>query len=301
MCDVSSLLQTLAFVANHPLNRGNRLGALGRFIKWQIGSRLVPGDIAVPFAASAHLLVSRGMTAATGNIYTGLFEFEDMAFVMHLLQPDDLFADIGANVGSYTILAGAVAGANVIAAEPAPAAFRRLEINIRLNNLSGRVIAREVGLGAAEFVARISSSEGAMNHILSVGERPRGEYDEVSITTLDKLLFGKAPSLIKIDVEGFETEVIKGGKKTLESNRLLGVIMELNGNGRRYGFSDDDLHETMLDLGFRSYRYAPFERTLAALSGRNMGGSNTLYLRNLPEIESRLNNAPRRIINSRSF
>jgi hypothetical protein len=46
-----------------------------------------------------------GMTGATGNLYVGLHEFEEMAFLLHFLRPGDLFADVGANVGSYTILA----------------------------------------------------------------------------------------------------------------------------------------------------------------------------------------------------
>ena len=47
-----------------------------------------------------------GMTGATGNVYCGLHEFEDMALVLHALRPRDLFVDVGANVGSYTVLGG---------------------------------------------------------------------------------------------------------------------------------------------------------------------------------------------------
>ncbi len=40
-----SLMNTLRFIVNHPLNRQNRLGALLRFARWQLGSRLVPGEV----------------------------------------------------------------------------------------------------------------------------------------------------------------------------------------------------------------------------------------------------------------
>ena len=45
------------------------------------------------------------MTGATGNIYCGLYEFLDMAFLLHFLRNGDLFGDIGSNIGSYTVLA----------------------------------------------------------------------------------------------------------------------------------------------------------------------------------------------------
>lgn len=54
------------------------------------------------------------MTGATGNIYVGLHEFEDMAFLLHVLRRTDLFVDVGANIGSYTILAGGAAGAKLL-------------------------------------------------------------------------------------------------------------------------------------------------------------------------------------------
>jgi thymidylate synthase len=63
------------------------------------------------------------MTGATGNIYAGLHEFEDMAFLLHLLRSEDMFADVGSNIGSYTILASGVVGAKSVAFEPVPSTY----------------------------------------------------------------------------------------------------------------------------------------------------------------------------------
>lgn len=82
------------------------------------------------------------MTGATGNIYTGLHEFIDMAFCLHLLRPGDLFIDVGANVGSYTILASKVVGANSFTLEPVPETFKRLKRNININDIVSLVDAR---------------------------------------------------------------------------------------------------------------------------------------------------------------
>lgn len=100
------------------------MGRLLRFVKWQIGNRLVLGPVAARFVNDARLFVQKGMTGATGNLYVGLHEFEDMSFVLHGLRPDDLFVDVGANVGSYTVLAGAAVGASCVSFEPIPETLR---------------------------------------------------------------------------------------------------------------------------------------------------------------------------------
>src|SRR5262245_48181443 len=103
------LQNSLNFVLRHPLSRGRKFANLKRLFAWQIGSRLVPGPVAINFVNATKLLVRPGMTGATGNIYVGLHEFPEMSFVLHFLRPSDLFVDIGANIGSYTVLAaGAV-------------------------------------------------------------------------------------------------------------------------------------------------------------------------------------------------
>ena len=111
----------------------------------------MPGPVAVNFVNETKLLVAPGMTGATGNIYTGLHEFQDMAFALHVLRPNDLFVDIGANVGSYTVLAASV-GAKSISVEPIKIAFDHLMRNIHLNGISDRVDARNMASAPTEEV-----------------------------------------------------------------------------------------------------------------------------------------------------
>lgn len=114
------LFNTIKFIINHPLNQENKLGAIIQFARWQVGSRLVPGAIIYDWVNGSRFLVKNGETGLTGNIYTGLHEFQDMAFLLHFLRSEDLFVDVGANVGSYTILACSAIGARGIAFEPVP-------------------------------------------------------------------------------------------------------------------------------------------------------------------------------------
>lgn len=285
------ILHTLRFITGHPLNAGRRLGALGRFTRWQIGSRMLPGSaVAVPFVNGSRLLITPGMTGATQNIYTGLHEFEDMAFLLHVLRPDDLFVDIGANVGSYTVLAGAAVGARCLSVEPLPSTYDHLLDNIYLNRMADRVRAFNIGLGPEEGTLRFSSHLDTMNHVLAKDETDVPAL-EVPVRPLDAVVGDEEPAVIKIDVEGFETEVILGAASALARSSLLAVIMELNGSGRRYGYDEAPLHQTMLDYGFQTFSYRPFTRELVALDSTNADSGNTLYLKNVDQVAERVKSA----------
>lgn len=286
------MLKVLASIVRHPLNRSRPLTALRRFAAWQIGTRLLRSAVAVPYVGSTRLLVKRGMTGATGNIYCGLHEFEDMAFVLHALRPADLFVDVGANIGSYTILAAGVAQARCLSIEPVPATYASLLDNLRLNDLTAAVQPKNIAVGAAAGTLRFTADRDTTNHALSATESAASAIS-VPVATLDSLLEEREPAVIKIDVEGFEHEVIEGAERTLRSAALLAVLMELNGSGDRYGFSDDALHDRMLALGFTAARYDPLQRSLQQLQSKNTLPGNTLYVRRWSELQTRLQAAPR--------
>jgi FkbM family methyltransferase len=286
-----SIYQTLKFILNHPLNHDNKVSAMRRFIGWQVGGRLVPGPVAVPFVNSSRLLVQPGMTGATGNVYCGLHEFEDMAFVLHLLRREDLFVDVGANIGSYTVLAGAVVGARCISFEPLPDTYRHLQRNICLNDIKERVQALNIGIGREDGVLRFTVGLDTVNHVANRDEIDHGTTLEVRAASLDNALCDVLPKLIKIDVEGFEAEVIAGADRILSNDNLDAVIMELSGSGIRYGFDETMIHQHMLDYGFNTFTYSPFDRVLIQLGGQKSRAANTLYLRNVDRVKERLENS----------
>lgn len=236
------------------------------------------------------LLVDTGMTGATGNYYAGLHEFADMAFLLHYLRESDEFVDVGANVGTYSILAAGVCGARTRAIEPLPPTFARLRANVRLNNLEERVEVLNVGLAAKPGILRFTESLDTVNHVLAAEETSVATGADVTVTTLDSVVADRPPRLVKIDVEGYETEVFAGAKATLARPELRAVIVELNGSGRRYGFDDADLKHRIEAAGFHSYTYEPYGRALRPSSGKSTEG-NTLYIRDAAEVETRVRGA----------
>lgn len=276
-------LNSLRFVLRHPLTRHARLQALSRVARWQLGSRVLGFPAVVPFAGKTCLVVEPGMTGATGNVYVGLHEFEDMAFVAHVLRPDDLFVDVGANVGSYTLLAAGVAGARALSLEPVPETFSRLRRNILLNDLQDRVRCESIAVAAAEGFLRMTTHLDTMNRITD-----SAEGSLVRAATLDSLLGAEAPTLLKIDVEGHEASALAGASNTLANPALLGVILEIASDSLDHGAG---VRKVLEHHGFSGYRYAPFERAIRP--SQEGGAHNVLFLRDaqLAQIQQRCRDA----------
>lgn len=154
--------------------------------------------------------------------------------------------------------------------------------NIALNGIGARVTVHAVALGAVPGRLRITSRRGAANRVLLPGETDAAE--EVPLRTLDAL--GPAPLLLKLDVEGYEAEILRGAPKTLADPALRAVIVETNGHGARWGTDALALHGLMLAAGFVAADYDPTARRLSRRDGP--GFPNTMFVRDWDWVSARL-------------
>jgi FkbM family methyltransferase len=277
----------------HPLNADAPWSAVDRFLRWKIASRVARLSMVVPYVDDTKLVVGTGMSAAILTIYIGLAEFEDMSFVLHLLTDEDLFGDVGANVGVYCVLASGVRGAKSVAMEPVPTTTEALRLNIAINELRGLVDVLEIGVDAQPGELDFSTDEEGSNHVVQDGSGWR-----VPVLPLDEVFAARTPTLLKIDVEGFETNVIKGAQRLLKDTALKAVLMEMNGSGSRYGFDEQALDSEMRRFGFSSLLYDPWSRKLSP--GNPKYVLNTIYVRDLAFVEHRLRAAkPFRVLRHR--
>ena len=199
-----SILQTFRFIFSHPLTLYHRVAAYKRWLRWQFGSRINLGGSVVDFVGGTRLLAQPGLTGATGNIYCGLHEFHDMDFCAALfLRKNDLFLDVGDNIGSYTVHASGAVGSEKFCFEPVPESFQHLLYKIYLNWLVDCVVPLNVAVGAETGELEMMADRDTVNRVVS-GEGYSGAKVKVPVVTLDESLAGRVPNLIKIDVEGFK-------------------------------------------------------------------------------------------------
>lgn len=280
------LLTILKYIIAHPLGRRHKIKSVSRFISWQLRHYLKPGEKSVSFFNGAKMIVKKNDTGVTGNIYVGIHDFYELSFGLHFLDEKDIFVDVGANVGFYSIVLAKSKNVKSIAFEPIPSTYFKLEKNVKINSLSNTVITKNIAIGSSIGQVRMSSDLDTVNHVKLIDSQRNADI-LVEVCDLDTFFSeGDFPSLIKIDVEGYETEVIRGMKNVLLSNTLKAIIIELNGSGGRYGFDECLIHQALLDYSFKPFHYDPFERMLTELN--SYGSNNTLYLRDLNFIKNRL-------------
>jgi FkbM family methyltransferase len=199
------------------------------------------------------------------------------------LRPGDSVFDIGANLGLHTLLAARLVGAggSVWAFEPVPANLRLLRRNLELNDLLGwvHVVPKAVSNSPSPFLdMAIASGSAETDPTASICTHGVGEASiQVKNVRLDELSLPseKALRLVKVDVEGAELEVLRGGEQLLQRTQPL-LIIEVHGDGlQKLGGSIEDLNAFLERLGYRQrllegpsfnmgYYQAVFERRLCA-------------------------------------
>jgi FkbM family methyltransferase len=278
------LFLTLRSIARHPLHRGAPMHAMADFCLAQVAVRRIPGEVCVEFPNNTRLLIPPFMKGAAHFITPGLCEFDEMGFVLHFIRPNELFVDIGANVGAYTVLASAVRAARSISFEPSPSTFHYLLKNVALNEIGDRVRAVNAALGKSKGEIRLTQNLGTENFVCPNAQGGDGVI--VPLRRLDDEIRNEPPMLIKVDVEGFEADVFAGAMNTLCSSSLTAMVIERSGLGARYGYDEAALHADIRQLGFVPCAYAPMKRALLRIADDAVG--NIIYVKDFDGAQKRL-------------
>lgn len=293
---LKKIISTLNFIFTHPLTKANKLKSSFRYLHWQIGARILGNQVLIPWVDDAKLIANIGDSGSTGNIYTGLMDYEEMFFLLHALQDTETFVDIGANTGAYTVLASKVIGAPSITYEPIPVTFEKLLDQIHINRIDDLVKAKNNGVGDEHIHLFFTNNHDTMNKVSLTGKTKNTVQVETII--LDEDLDKSKKYFLKIDVEGFEYNVIEGAHKILESPNAMALILELNNSGQEFGHSNESIHHKITGLQFIAVSYDPIRRSLTPLDSYNKNSKNTIYVKNFGLMQERCLSAPKRCIHT---
>jgi FkbM family methyltransferase len=161
----------------------------------------------------------------------GTFEEQATRYVERHVRPSWTFLDVGSCEGYYAVLACSLGGpaSRVVAIEPNPDVARQLRATVRLADYPIDVV--ETGCGAVPGSLPLTISDARGNIGMSAFARPeRGSTSvDVPMTTLDEICRTKdlRPDVVKIDVEGFETQVLQGFADTLRDAPPWYLLVEL--------------------------------------------------------------------------
>ncbi len=173
------------------------------------------------------------------------------------LRPGDLFVDVGANVGSYAIWAAEL-GAEVMALEPADDTFALLEENVALNGYPIKTI--HAAAGAAPGTARFTSGRDCVNRFDPAG------IAEIAVITIDSIIGNRTIAGMKVDVEGFEIDVLRGCEQALSEHRVRLIQLEWNSTSMQaVGTDRGPVADLLAKHGYSIYSAGP-DGSLALLT-----------------------------------
>ncbi len=207
---------------------------------------------------------------------TGCYEPPVTRLLQRRLRPGGVMVDVGANWGYFSLLAAPAVGASghVIALEPDPRQFARLESNLRLNAFQ-QVTAIPAGAGAQHGsailtgysdrsanrgVSRIEATAATLAAMPADDTEPRFQIECVPVDSL--VTHFARVDVVKIDVEGAELDVLHGMRHGLAVGRYRALVLELHPSLlRERGISPDACLRPLLDSGYRGWMIDQSRRT----------------------------------------
>jgi FkbM family methyltransferase len=188
----------------------------------------------------------------------GLWEPDISHLIARLLSKGDVFVDVGANIGYYSLLASRLVGGAgaVVAVEASPQIFSRLQANIRANQA---VNVRAVNVAAADEAGQVTIYSGPRQNSgasSTLKEWRNGEAEAVvAALPLDKILTNGERSkvrLIKIDVEGAETPILSQLLSSIDAYpNDMGIVVEFSPDSE--GAAWRAIFAGFLARGFKAY------------------------------------------------
>jgi FkbM family methyltransferase len=189
--------------------------------------------------------------------------------------PGAVCADVGANVGDYTHIAAQRGASRILAFEPAPSTFKTLSTKYasdRRVELFQTAVGEEVGETSFYVPIDHESTFASRDITITTISDSRSEKIDVPITTLDRVSreHNVVFDIIKIDVEGFELEVLKGAKNLLAEHPPQLIHFEFNTHHRKRRQTLDDFANLLPEyalfrLASRSLRPIELEHAFATI------------------------------------
>jgi len=186
-----------------------------------------------------------GVSALVNN--QGMYDYNNMQLIKMLLVKGGVLFDIGANIGSFTLIAAEQNQAKVVAFEPHPRTFAILSHNVQLNEYHNVTL---VNCAVGSQNSQVFLSDKPSSSINSIQNGP-GKYTiEVPGIRIDDYCAENdiQPDLIKIDIEGFEFDALLGFGDFLRKAKL--IFIEQNGLANERSRGDVEINDLLLSNGY---------------------------------------------------
>jgi len=223
--------------------------------------------VRLPNGKTMRIARDAGISLASVLYWNGIagVEPETSDTLRFLFERSDVFLDVGANYGLYSLLAGLWNPAlRVVAFEPVPAIYEGLKKNVEANHLSARVVCENLALSSHSGLTTLHLPTGHGRDYESTGTlasdswqvRQDAEALQVQAIRLDEYeaLHPMRVDLVKIDVEDFEADVLHGMAGILRRDRPF-IVCEILPRNREH--KNEATRQALQHLGYTPYWITP--------------------------------------------
>jgi FkbM family methyltransferase len=188
----------------------------------------------------------------------GLWEANETHWIQEVLRPGDVFVDVGANIGWYTVIGAREVGprGRVYAFEPDPEAFELLQRNVRANGLHNVVLEQKAVSDAPGTLKLFIAGENKGDHRIYQPEGESRPSVEVEAVTLDEYFKDPAASVdcIKVDTQGAELVILKGSRGLIQRSESIAMVYEFAPFALKgLGGTGSEMLEIFRALGLQSF------------------------------------------------
>lgn len=227
-----------------------------KLIIWRINKIFIKTSIIHTFFNELKIIVTPYSSYGALVFYLGLPDKQEMNYLLKQLNSSDIFIDVGANIGVYSILASyKIKKGKIYAFEPNVKILSDLKNNIQLN-----------GIKNIEIISKIVSNHNKselfesndISEISSISKKSGKNIHQISSITIDSFLKNekiKSVKLLKIDVEGAEGLIFEGAVKSLKSKIIKNIIFELNLNCTNFGHSPAKIISLLNSFNYDVYQF----------------------------------------------
>ena len=279
--------KSLKYLFNNPYNKKYPLFASLRFIEWKIIKFFKLSNYKKKIWGDKLVYLQHDSFQSMWLMYNWMIDWEEFNLIKKFVAKNDLCIDVGANMGYYTIWFSKFSN-NIYSFEPNPVNYNRLKRNIAVNNSFDSAKTFEVALGEKDDTAVLTKNLDIKNHILPFDSVEGG--DVVALKRLDSILSeNKITDIayLKIDVEGFEIDVLKGLGDYFINHKVDIIQIEINSAIKNSAYS---LNDFLSFIGINNYKLYSYNFILNVMENQvfTTDRENYFLISRIEEINERL-------------
>ncbi|MDF5729528.1 MAG: FkbM family methyltransferase, partial [Rhizonema sp. PD38] len=274
-------IQTIKYIWTHPNSRKKQIQPVLKYFGWKLYKSLTHRHLDVQMLPDIKIRCYPKSYSSDCVIYCGVYDYNEMNFLLNYLRDGDSFIDIGANIGVYTLLAASkIHSGSIYSFEVFPENYARLQENLRLNQFEQ---VKTYAIAVSDKSGTIALNPAGGDSLPFITDSVSGNTITVPTDTLDNLIQNQPLpnfTLAKMDIEGAELLALKGATSLLKGQHPYVWILEINHTVRNFGHSQQDLVDFLQSYDYSFYNYNADTNYLIPINLKEKKGNNILAIAN---------------------